>query len=117
MPGGVGSLAWMMKSSRVMAGGDDCEGVTSVSVNDKKKMIATVADGPLRGQPIHMGLMVTARALTTASVSCEGAAQCPVKAWESCDLVWTRGRPHRPGGGKRACQRCGVTCLRGHSGK
>lgn len=55
MPGGVGSLAWMMKSSRVMAGGDDCEGVTCVSVNDKKNMIATVADGPLRGQPYAYG--------------------------------------------------------------
>lgn len=60
MPGEDGSLTWMMKSSRVMAGGDDREGVTSVSVNDKRKMIATVADGPLRGQPMHMGLTVTA---------------------------------------------------------
>lgn len=64
------------------------EGVTSVSVNDRN-MIATVADGPLRGQPYAYGSDGISRALTTASVLCEGAAQCPVKTWESCDLVWT----------------------------
>lgn len=48
MPGGDGILTWMRKASRVMAGGDDCEGVTSVSVNDKKNMIAAMMDGPLR---------------------------------------------------------------------
>lgn len=48
MPGGDGPLTWMRKASKVMAGGDDCEGVTSVSVNDKKNMIAAMMDGPLR---------------------------------------------------------------------
>lgn len=49
------SLTWMIKSSRVMTRGNDCEGVTTVSVNDKKNMIMAMVDDLLRGQPYSCG--------------------------------------------------------------